>query len=71
MMRKLTDQEIERLANRDGAKSMAVKNFLKTVAEDNDLIDLVGDLGIDGKIYNWNKETIRAIMEGIFLASGV
>ena len=68
-MRKLIGKEIEELANRPGVKKIAVENFLMSMGED--ITIAMGNLGIDAEQYKWNQETINAIVEGIWLASGL
>lgn len=68
-MRKLTKKEIERFANMPGVKKIAVENFLMSMGED--LNNALGNLGLDAKSYRWNKETVNAILEGMWLAAGV
>lgn len=69
MMRELTGKEIEEFANRNGAKKIAVENFLMSMGAD--LTIAMGNLGIDAKQYGWNQDTINAIVEGMWLAAGL
>jgi hypothetical protein len=36
-----------------------------------DITIAMGNLGIDAKQYRWNRETINAIVEGMWLAAGL
>lgn len=66
-MRSLTAEEIKRLASRKGVKRIAVENFLSTMG-DNAAIALY-NLALDARLYKWNIQTIKAIEDGIKLAS--
>lgn len=67
-MRKLTLKEIEGFALREGVRRIAVENFLMSMGSDE--LSALGNLGLDTQLYNWNAETVRAIKDGIRLASG-
>ena len=71
MMRELTYKEIEELANRPGAKKIAVENFLGSMGTDLTITEIIGNVAIDAKLYNWSQETISAIMEGVWMAAGL
>lgn len=67
-IRKLTGDEIEKLASRAKVKRNAVENFLTS---------LTGDASADGynatrdaRSYKWNAPTLKAINDGIRLAYG-
>lgn len=65
-MRKLSLEEIERFASREGVKRIAVENFLMSmgsVARDVSL-----NLHQDAGLYRWNSKTVKAIQDGILLA---
>jgi hypothetical protein len=65
-LRELTGQEISRLADRKGAKKVAVENFLMSMGKD----PIVARLNAhwDKKLYNWDKATFKAILDGMELA---
>ena len=67
-MRKLKMEEIEEFANRPDVKKVAVENLLMSMGTD--LHDILGNLCLDAKSYKWNKQTIEAILDGIFVAAG-
>lgn len=69
MIRNLTSKEIEEFANRHGVKKIAVENFLSSMGTN--LTDIIGNVALDAKLYNWNQETINAIMEGVWMAAGL
>ncbi len=68
-MRELTGKEIEEFASRPGAKKDAVGNFLINMGTD--LTIAMGNLGVDAKENGWNQNTIDAILEGMWLATGL
>lgn len=51
--RKLTDEELDELASRPGARRIAVENFL------------FSNLQLDTGLYHWNAATVCAIREGL------
>lgn len=65
-MRKLLDEEIEKLASRTGVKRIAAENFLSSMGLD--YFDACGNLALDAKLYKWNAQTKKAISDGIELA---
>lgn len=65
-LRRLTYGEIERLASRPNVRRIAVENFLSTMGEDYYIA--VSNLNMDRKLYKWNRETVKAIMDGIKMA---
>jgi len=67
-LRKLDNDEIERLANKPGVKKIAVENFLMTVDNNDNAMYAGMNLGEDAKSYKWNAATVSAIKEGIRLA---
>ena len=67
-MRKLTAEEIEKLAMRKGVKKIAVENFLMTVTNNANERDAWMNLEMDARLYKWNVKTVRAIGDGIQLA---
>ena len=67
-MRKLTAEEIEKLAMRKGVKRIAVENFLMTVTNNANERNARMNLEMDARLYKWNAKTVRAIGEGIQLA---
>jgi hypothetical protein len=68
-LRKLTSEEINKLANRVGVRKIPAENFLMSITNNINkqaaFINLVGG----AKLYNWNQETIQAIADGIKLAN--
>jgi len=62
-------EEIEEFANRPNVKKVAVENFLMSMGED--LTVATGNLGLDAKSYGWNKQTVQAILDGIWVAAGL
>lgn len=66
-MRKLSFKEIEELASRQWVRRMAVENFLMTMGNDKSIA--LGNLRLDEDLYNWNPSTVKAIRDGIELAS--
>ena len=67
-MRKLDIEEIERLAGKENVRQIAVENFLGSMGSDNRIAIL--NMRRDAKMYGWNSQTIKAIEQGIILASG-
>ena len=70
-LRKLTSQEIEKLASKKGVRRIAVKNFLMTVHNNKSVYTACTNLRLDKKLYEWNIATEVAIREGIALATQV
>jgi hypothetical protein len=68
--RKLTAQEIEVLASREGARRIAVENFLMTVHVNPDARAASFNAIADGRVYGWNAATMKSIQAGIRLAFG-
>ena len=66
-MRKLTIKEIEKFANRKGVHKFAVENFLMSMGTKRNIALM--NLGLDTGLYNWGSKTIKAITDGILLAS--
>ena len=68
-MRNLTLQEIETLLQKyQGARRIAIENFLSTVANNKYVFEANNNLKRDAILYGWNKQTVLAIREGIKLA---
>lgn len=65
-MRKLTADEIKKLAGRKGARRMAVENFLMSMGDDR--FHALNNLAYDAIVYRWNPETRKAIGDGIDIA---
>lgn len=70
-LRKLTLEEVKPFAERKGAKSVAVYNFLTTVHANPDTECAYGNLELDARLYKWNAPTKNAIRAGIALAAGL
>lgn len=66
-MRKLTNEEIGELANMPKVRKIAVENFLSTMGTD--YFTALSNWKLDARLYHWNRETIRAIYDGIRKAS--
>ena len=65
-MRKLTSDEVRKLAGREGIRRMGVENFLSTMGTDYDMA--ANNLLLDASLYHWNASTASAIRAGIALA---
>ncbi len=68
-MRKLTSQEIEKLASRKGVRRIAVENFLMTVTASGSAMYAGMNLHADAASYKWNAATVSAIQAGINLSA--
>ncbi|HID71577.1 MAG TPA: hypothetical protein EYP29_02385 [Thermoplasmata archaeon] len=68
-MRELSLNEIKNLASRPKAKRIAVENFLFSMADLSER-EALYNLVLDARFYGWNLATIKAIKDGIKLASG-
>jgi len=66
-MRQLSNEEIEKLATRVGVRRIAVENFLATMGTDK--FAAMSNLRLDAGLYHWNNATVRAIADGIRIAS--
>ena len=66
-MRELNKDEITTFANRNGAKKIAVENFLMSMGT-NEICALF-NMDSDRTLYSWNRETVDAIESGIIKAS--
>ena len=66
-MRDLTGPEIEALASPKGVKRVAVENFLGTMGADRTAALM--NMNADARSYRWNRDTVRAILDGIRLAT--
>jgi hypothetical protein len=67
---KIDPEKIEELASRPGVRRVAVQNFLFSLG-DMTYEEAVGNLELDARSYRWNKETRRAIGEGLAYANNV
>lgn len=67
-MRKLTNAEINKLANRKNVKSVAVENFLMSMPDTITIYEQKVNAHVDASLYNWNAVTLKAILNGIDLA---
>ena len=63
-MRRLTNEEIEKLASKKNVKRIAVENFLSSMGGLT-VSDAYGNLGMDARLYKWNAPTRNAISKGI------
>jgi len=68
-MKKLSIDIIDKLSSRKGVRKIAVENFLISVHNNSTIYDAQMNLRQDSKIYGWNKETIKAIRDGIKLSN--
>ena len=68
MKRELTSEEIETLASREGARRIAVENFLGTLPMHTTLSDDCRNLRRYTFLYSWKTPTVKAIYDGIVLA---
>ena len=66
-MRRLTLKEISKLASRHLVKKIAVENFLSSMGTNYD--HAMGNLAMDARAYRWNKQTVKAIEAGIYMAT--
>lgn len=67
-MQKLSRERINELAGKLGVRSVAVKNFLGSMGDDED--NARANLNQDARAYRWNLATIAAIKAGINEACG-
>jgi len=67
-MRKLTNVEINKLANRKNVKAVAVENFLMSMPDTITISEQKANAHMDASLYNWNNVTLNAILKGIDLA---
>jgi len=63
----LTLNQIKSLSNRPKVNHEAVINFLFTISLNQTKPVALLNLGLDARLYFWNKETIKAIKDGINL----
>lgn len=69
MLKHLTTEEIEIFASRKGVRRNAVVNFLCTVHFGGvDFHFACENAKADARSYNWNDETLEAIIDGIVLS---
>jgi hypothetical protein len=68
-IRSLTFQEIESFANRKDVCRDSVINFLMTVDNCGEYLNALSNLHSDAKLYGWNKQTVKAIYDGIKLST--
>ncbi len=66
-MRKLTNEEIDKLASEVGVRKIAVINFLSTMGDNE--FNAIQNAELDSRLYKWNMATRSAIIKGIKLAS--
>ncbi|RLC34072.1 MAG: hypothetical protein DRZ76_03375 [Candidatus Nealsonbacteria bacterium] len=67
-MKQLTLEEIKTFATRRNVRKIAVENFLLSLHNNETTRTAYQNLMRDAKMYRWNKETIKAIQEGIDLS---
>ncbi len=51
------------------AKKIAVQNFVGTAG--NNSLDNMMNVDMDARLYGWNKDTVKAITEGLILCGKV
>ena len=68
-LRRLTVEEVAKLASRKGVRKIAVENFLMSVTANPDASSAFANLDMDARSYKWNAATRNAISAGIALAS--
>ena len=68
-LRRLGSDEIESLAGRNDVRRIAVENFLMTVSNNDSLWIAEQNMMVDSRLYKWDLKTIKAISEGIRLAT--
>ena len=66
-MRELTLKEVENFASKPKVRRIAVENFLYTVTNNPNVFGAYMNLDMDARLYRWNRETIKAIKDGIRL----
>lgn len=64
-MERIPKEIIESLASRDGVRETAVWNFLGTAHHCGTVANALMNLGMDARLYGWNKETVKAIRDGL------
>ena len=69
MIRKLTRDEIEDFAGRNGVRKIDIENFLMTVHDNPSVEAALLNLMLDAGMYHWNNATIYAIRAGIIKSS--
>ena len=67
-MRKLTNEELDKFAAREGVRKIAVENFLMTVTNNSSARIAELNLREDAVRYKWNPATCQAIKDGIALS---
>lgn len=68
-MRKLTEKEIETLADVEGIDKEAVKNFFRSMGFN--IIEELDKIVQNAKMFKWNKTTILVAMNGLWLSAGL
>lgn len=68
-MRKLTKEEISKLADIEGVDKEVVKNFLEKM--ELNPIDALDEVIQSAKMFKWNKATILTCVNGILLSDGL
>lgn len=64
---RLSTEDIETYASREGVKRIAVENFLMSIDTDTDALrGCLLNCHLDAKLYRWNVQTVRAIKDGIY-----
>ena len=67
-LKRLSRDEVEKLAGRTGVRKIAVENFLMTVHNNENAYQARQNLVLDTRLYNWNVKTVKTICDGIDLA---
>ena len=68
VLKSLTLEQVQKLAERKGAKKIAVENFLLTSAGWT-YSDCIANLDLDARLFKWNAATVKAIRDGLILAN--
>ena len=69
-VRNLTLPEIEKILTKyPKARRIAVENFLFSVGANGNESNATANLKLDTRLYNWKADTVKAISEGIRLAT--
>ncbi len=68
-MRPLTNDEIAIFAHVPNASEEAVWNFLGTAHHCGGYLNALANLQMDAELYEWNKETVKAILDGLKYAN--
>lgn len=68
MFVRLADEVVAKLATGKKVKYAAVENFLLSLPREAELVDVLGNLEREARLYNWTPETMKAIYAGLKLS---